>query len=73
MASIVRALRTPPSSLTACAPRVLQEAAGVVDCLVRRGVRQERHVADDDSALGAAHDGPVWWSISSIVTRISLS
>ena len=37
---------------------VLQEAAGVLERFLRRGVGQERHVADDHRAPRAAHDGP---------------
>ena len=57
-ASIVRAERTPPSTLTAWAPPSCEEAPGVLERLLdRHAVGQERHVADDERVPRAAHDG----------------
>ncbi len=56
-ASMIRAVRTPPSTLTAWAPASRRKIAGVVERLVGRRVGQERHVADDQRALRAADDG----------------
>ena len=59
MASMVRAERTPPSTLTACAYASREEAAGVLDrfCL-RDAIAEEGHVAHDEGPLGAARHRP---------------
>ena len=68
--SIIRAVRTPPSTLTAWAPASRRKPPGVLERLVGRRVDQERHVADDERALARrATTAFVWWSMSAIVTR----
>ena len=54
----MRALRTPPSILTACAPASGRKRPAFSTRLVGRRVGQERHVADNERVLGAADDRP---------------
>ena len=69
-ASMVRALRTPPSTLTAWAPASRMNRPAFSTASSGVGVGQERHVAHDQGAAASrATTALVWWSISSIVTR----
>ena len=68
-ASTIRALRTPPSTLTACAPpscrnRPAFSVASSVDGYDRNGMSPMT-----SACFVPRTTARVWWSISSIVTR----
>ena len=73
IASIVRALRTPPSTLTACVPPSRRNRPALATA--SSGVAYERNgMSPTISARFVPRTTAfVWWSISSIVTRTVVS
>ena len=73
IASIVRALRTPPSTLTACVPPSRRNRPALATA--SSGVEYDRNgMSPTISARFVPRTTAlVWWSISSIVTRTVVS